>query len=838
MKKIVYGSRVFTDHEIESGNLHLATNLISAQLEANTFTVVVRSADPTLTDFERNAKLIFYIDDKQSGIFYVQSIDRVAAGKYKIFATSAVGLLIEGQHMGGIYTGQTAQEIVSDICGAVPFIIKNNLAETKLYGWLPIASPRDNLSQVLFAIGAALKTDLDGVLRIAGLWDGVSGTTGKDRMYEGGKVEYTAKITQVVLTEHQYSEGGDTKKLFEGTAQSGDIITFNSPMYNLSASGISIQASGANWAKVSAGSGTLTGKEYIHNTRLITREVQIANAPNVKKVEKATLISLVNSAATADRLVSFYKCTETINSSVVYRGENTGNIMSTYHPFDQSAVNACLQTADITLSKTLKAQEKSLVGFEPLQQENVEIFDEQEIITQSGTWTVPEGVTRIRAVLIGGGQGGGAGYDGENGADGTTVYISSGQTGTYTGQNGDGGKGGEGGLQGHGGNIKSVDIEVEGGTIFTVSIGAGGIGGVTAGAAGSVGGNTTFSSGNISATSADGSSGSYVDVTTGNVYGTQGEKGKAGAKGGNGATANVSATSGDSAIGYTGGSPGMASYRTVNQTGIGNNPTVTQQWGSTSTRTATSSDRINGHRYYSVNDKGIITTYTDSKPSNTWYVGWQPSPYNYYDEGTNYDNVTNGSGQSYSKNVVYSYVYENTITGTKYNDSGYATSAKYSSRKLTVTRTYPKYSVSTTRATFGSGGGGAAYGSNGGSATPQTAPDGSSYSRTVGGTGASAALPINATIYGNGGNGGHGGGGGGGGGAGEVSASGTPGTLSYSATGYGGTGGAGGKGSKGGNGAPGCVILYYGVPHKIQSGQLVDKNKRMIIDRTGRRIIV
>ena len=78
-------------------------------------------------------------------------------------------------------------------------------------------------------------------------------------MYQGPSVKYGSEVTRVIVTEHQYVEGGDEKKLFEGTAQQGDIITFDGPMYGLKVSGFSILEHGANYAKVSAGSGTLTG---------------------------------------------------------------------------------------------------------------------------------------------------------------------------------------------------------------------------------------------------------------------------------------------------------------------------------------------------------------------------------------------------------------------------------------------------------------------------------------------------------------------------------------------------------------------------------------------------
>ena len=48
--------------------------------------------------------------------------------------------------------------------------------------------------------------------------------------------------------------------------KSGDIITFDEPVYGLTASGFTIQSQGANFAKLSAGNGTLKGRKYKHNT--------------------------------------------------------------------------------------------------------------------------------------------------------------------------------------------------------------------------------------------------------------------------------------------------------------------------------------------------------------------------------------------------------------------------------------------------------------------------------------------------------------------------------------------------------------------------------------------
>lgn len=540
--KIVYDGRTFEATDIKSGQIHLASSLPSMKLEPNTFTAVVKSEDKSLTEFTRNTPLYYYHRDRLVCISYVQTVDRIGPNKYKFYGTSAIGRLIEQPHAGGIYTGQTAAEVITDICGPVPFEIKNVLKKIKLYGWLPYANPpkrsaRDNLVQVLFAIGAAIRTDLDGVLRIEGLWDGISGTVGRDKMYTGANTEYDGIVTQVIVTEHQYVPWTESKQLFEGTAQAGDIITFDEPMHGLTAQGFSIQASGANWARVSAGAGTLTGKTYIHNTRQVSKAVQTANTPNVKTVEDATLVSLVNSQAVAERLANYYRCRERVNSAVVYQGESPGDRLATYHPFDRTGVAACLESADITLSNTLKAQENLLVGYVPPQTGDVSFLDFREVLTGSGRWTPPEGVDEVTYVLFSGAQGGQAGQKG--GDSGTSKSYNFTNTSWITGEVtsrgnfrlfGTGGKGGQGGSGGRGSKILQGTMKVTPGTPVSFACGTGGTGATASGVQGSEGTATTF--GGVSSSSGSyPSSAGWQDPITQEIFATTGPSGLAGGDG-------------------------------------------------------------------------------------------------------------------------------------------------------------------------------------------------------------------------------------------------------------------------------------------------------------------
>ena len=113
-----------------------------------------------------------------------------------------------------------------------------------------------------------------------------------------------------------------------------------------------------------------------------------------------------DSAAVAERLSNYCRCVETISSEVVFRREMPGDLKELYHPYDKETVAACIQSEDIHMSGTLRAAERCQVGFVPPQFSRSVGYDQRQFLIGNGTWTVPEGVTSIRAVLIGGGTGG------------------------------------------------------------------------------------------------------------------------------------------------------------------------------------------------------------------------------------------------------------------------------------------------------------------------------------------------------------------------------------------------------------------------------------------------
>lgn len=548
--KITYKNWTFLFSQTESAKPTREQSLSCESISADTLTAVVRCNDPTIMAFAKNDPIRVWENDSDASMqtYYLRSITRTGATSYRLVAWSAVGLLAAMAHKGGIYTGQTVAEVVKEICGGVPVVVKSVFANTKLYGWLPYCQPkadrrgksaRDNLVQVLFAIGAYLTTDLNGVLHIDALWDGASSTIGSNRMYaSGGKVSYSDPISAVTVTEHQYIAGTDEKELFSGTSQQGDIITFSEPMHSLTATGFTILESGANYAKISSGSGSLKGKTYIHNTRLVTQTVTENAAENVKSVTDATLVSLVNSSAVAKRLADYYKCRETITNGIVSGQEKPGHVVSVYHPYDKKMVSACIVSLDTTMSGTLKSEMAALVGFLPPQPESSEYFDERVILTGSGEWTVPEGVTSYTRVLIGGGRGGSSGHRGESPA----VRASKSWTEKYdalrrfvgldNGVSLEGGKGGEPGDAGDGGKVLVETVtDAVPGTKVSYACGRGGYGGVfTQGNDAGAPGTATTMGGATSDTGSSSEAG-YTDATTGEVFAAKGKSGIAGSPG-------------------------------------------------------------------------------------------------------------------------------------------------------------------------------------------------------------------------------------------------------------------------------------------------------------------
>lgn len=479
-----------------------------------------------------------YRDGSQIAVWHTQDMKELGGGRYKLNLLSPLGLLTQKTHYGGIYSGETAATVIGDIMGGAAYYIAPEFENIALYGWLPIATARDNLIQVLFAINAALKTDANGVLRIQNLDAQPSAAAGRGDIYAGSpEILHEAPITKVTVLEHNFVVGTERVQLFNGISEAGQVITFSEPMTSLQykADGdvdLPIVTSATNYAVLGAGNGTLTGLPYIDTTREVTR-VLGSGEENEIRVEKAYLVGVTASSDVADRLAEYYAHRDRIGVTVADKTVKSGDVINVFNPFSGNTVTACVASDDLAVSGILKSKISAVIGYTPWQ--TIPFEDERVLLTGSGTWTVPADVDEITVVLIGGGQGGAPGGKGEaspilsiysrdttNGYRyGSPVYLHRGVDPPSSGD--EYGHGGIPGTPGHGGNVYRATISVAANAQFTYSCGVGGRG-ATFGEEeqGNDGTDTTFGS---YTSSLGASSNGYLDPATNITYATTGKNG-------------------------------------------------------------------------------------------------------------------------------------------------------------------------------------------------------------------------------------------------------------------------------------------------------------------------
>ena len=554
MNVIDYSPYRFDDTAIVSGSVAMENSLMFDTLKPDELTVEVVSNDTgkrklltvdrdwyntvdhrgyvlmtnDLRQFTYGDPLLYYYDGVLQGKYYIRSVDRLSVDHFKLNAISAVGLWASIQHFGGIYSGETAGTVIADLLTGFSYTIDPDVAAVPLYGYLPIASVRDNLQQVLFAIGASLMKNASGNPHFKFLSGVTPISVGDNRIFIGGKLNYKTPATSVRVTEHSYyvSSYDVEVSLFDNTDGSGTadnkLVTFSEPCHDLTAVGLTLGTHGANYAYVT-GTGTLTGYKYTHTQKIFTVPTSASGEPNEAKIEKATLVSPVNSANVAARVSDYKGTAEEVACGIVMDTDDIkpASLITFNDPYGDPA-QGFVATMNITMSGKSKADCTIVKNYTPSHFGNN--FSNVVLITSNSSWTIPAGTGIIRLVL---GQGGQAGQNGYNG----NPSVSRSWSYDFSSVAGAGGAAGNGGASG---KVAVIDINNPSGTV-TFSIGAGGTAGSGEGALGNTGGETTATlTGGATYSSASGAipTDGYRDVMNGVTYSVSGIAGVSGANGG------------------------------------------------------------------------------------------------------------------------------------------------------------------------------------------------------------------------------------------------------------------------------------------------------------------
>ena len=482
--KILYNGKEYSSEDktepLISASAFVGDSLPSVQLTVDTLRATVHdvSDTPISEEFLYGSPVILYHDNVMIGQFRLESIKRVGRYDFQLEAISAVGLLLTSYHYGGIYNGEKASDVIADVIGSViTYTLDSELGETPIFGLLRKSTRRDNLRDILFAIGGQIRKDGLGQLNIVPITEKQPYEISPNHIYNTGSVTGTNPASSILVTEHSFYALPTDKDvvLFDGESAAenlvspkgnvlnGVLVDFSEPMHDLKAINTEVLESGANYAVISGSpAATLTGLQYAHTERIISRSQNTSSAPNVVKSSSCELVNLFNSELVADRLMAYYGTGKTVNADFVLTNQKSGDLVEFLNPFMEKD-NGFISNMELTMSRIIKARAEIITGFIPTPSGN--FYSKVIKITESGTFVVPNDCKgKIRVVLIGGGGGGESGQNGESGEMGEMGGIGRGNPGN----------GGIAGRGGAAGKIFVATIKADVGSSHDVVIGVGG----------------------------------------------------------------------------------------------------------------------------------------------------------------------------------------------------------------------------------------------------------------------------------------------------------------------------------------------------------------------------
>lgn len=372
LQALTYGiTRLFTSEEMYSVDLFQDTDLISDAVAVNTMDFVLRNKSAVNFLFQRRQPLLAEYGAELLGVYYISTAEKTGANRYDIHAVDLVGLAeMTDDHMGGLYVGERAEDVLSDILGdGIPWQMEEALKDIPVYGHLPIASRRDNLHQLAFALGATVRTGHRTYIEVSRLSrEELHGSFDNAKGYENGSIETGALVTAVKVTAHSYAASTSRDTLFDEELSGEEELTFSEPVSDLQISGGTLVSYGANYAVIS-GTGakvTLTGCTYVHTQRVYTRRNPLKNANDPENPIAYTDMTLVSPHNVQDVLTACYEHSlrrDTIYGKVLTLTERPGDYVEILTDSD-GVKRGHLVSLDYSISTKLAADAVILADHE------------------------------------------------------------------------------------------------------------------------------------------------------------------------------------------------------------------------------------------------------------------------------------------------------------------------------------------------------------------------------------------------------------------------------------------------------------------------------------------
>lgn len=302
--------RTFEGDELMDTRIQEELSLLSTEISINTMDFTFKSNQTVDFMFQKKQPLECYFNDALMGTFFIEKAIQKGKDIWCIESGDYISVLEKFSYTGGIFNNVKASVILHDILDLwnIPFELDKSFNDIELSGYLPIASARECVQQVLFACGCVADTTRSSVIRFYTF----DFTLDKDidgKMMQASSFEKSEKVTEVRLTQYNYVPKDVAEQIASGNVTGTVQLTFDSPYTELSLNGGTIVKSGANYAVIEAtGAYTLFGKPYEANTMVRTKQnptTSIIDLQNIVEVTDATLVSSTNAEMILQKLYDY-----------------------------------------------------------------------------------------------------------------------------------------------------------------------------------------------------------------------------------------------------------------------------------------------------------------------------------------------------------------------------------------------------------------------------------------------------------------------------------------------------------------------------------------------------
>lgn len=330
----------FGQNEIMAVNIVNEIDPSLSELTVDTMRVDIRDRQNRGLVPQENQRMELYRNDSLYAVQYIVNHSRQAQQQYTFSCQSAIGLM-EDDYMGGIYNAVPIKEVLDEVLVGFEYELHEHFAAETVTGYLPVCTRREALQQLAFSIGAIVNTQ-GGIIRIVPIPSACSTPFSKNKIFQGGKVETSPRVSRVDVVAHKYTQSEESEILLDAEEISGEgvLVIFDQPHHSYEISGGTITGSGANWVTITAdGAVTLAGKKYLHSTtRHTQRNLSAISSErnNVVAVEEATLVHGGNAAEILKRLYQVSQLRQTITQDAVIADQRAGQKVTSENPWGGS----------------------------------------------------------------------------------------------------------------------------------------------------------------------------------------------------------------------------------------------------------------------------------------------------------------------------------------------------------------------------------------------------------------------------------------------------------------------------------------------------------------------